>query len=99
MWRILLVTSVLLVSCAGGIGKQTSASQGSLDSELNTVPSSTPNPRLSSQSEPEIEAMSAFPNLGSAPELTNEVWLNPDRPVHLVDLRGQVVLIDMWTFG
>ena len=34
-----------------------------------------------------------------APELTNEVWLNTDEPLRLANLRGKVVLLDMWTFG
>lgn len=38
-------------------------------------------------------------NYGQAPELTNEVWLNTDQPLRLSDLRGQVVLLEMWTFG
>ena len=38
-------------------------------------------------------------DFGPAPELNNEVWLNTDGPLRLADLRGQVVLIDMWTFG
>jgi len=38
-------------------------------------------------------------DLGPAPELTNEVWLNVDAPLRLADLRGKVVAIDMWTFG
>ena len=38
-------------------------------------------------------------NLGPAPELTNEVWLNTDGPLRLAELRGKVVLLDMWTFG
>jgi hypothetical protein len=42
---------------------------------------------------------SSLPDLGEAPELANEVWLNVDHPLRLADLRGQVVLIDMWTFG
>ena len=41
----------------------------------------------------------SLPDLGPAPELTNEVWLNVDAPLRLADLRGQVVAIDMWTFG
>jgi hypothetical protein len=38
-------------------------------------------------------------DLGPAPELTNEVWINSDEPLRLADLRGKVVLLDMWTFG
>lgn len=41
----------------------------------------------------------ALPDLGPAPELENEIWLNTDRPLRLAELRGQVVLLDMWTFG
>lgn len=41
----------------------------------------------------------ALPDLGAAPELANEVWLNVDAPLRLADLRGKVVLVDMWTFG
>jgi len=40
-----------------------------------------------------------LPNLGPAPELENEVWLNVDAPLRLANLRGQVVALDMWTFG
>ena len=58
--------------------------------------------------EPESESLEVMlaaahlpnlPDLGPAPELTNEVWLNVDAPLRLADLRGQVVAIDMWTFG
>ncbi len=38
-------------------------------------------------------------NLGPAPELENEIWINTDGPLRLADLRGQVVLVDMWTYG
>ncbi len=45
---------------------------------------------------PESESL---PVIRPAPELQNEVWLNTDQPLRLADLRGQVVLLDMWTFG
>ena len=38
-------------------------------------------------------------DFGPAPELENEVWLNTDEPLRLASLSGQVVLLDMWTFG
>ncbi len=40
-----------------------------------------------------------LPNLGPAPELENDIWLNTEAPLRLSDLRGKVVLLEMWTFG
>ena len=50
-------------------------------------------------SQPEKEAFIKLEDLGPAPELNNETWLNTDQPLRLADLRGKVVLLDMWTFG
>lgn len=36
---------------------------------------------------------------GPAPEIEGEIWLNSDVPLRLEDLRGEVVLLEMWTFG
>lgn len=36
---------------------------------------------------------------GLAPELTNTIWLNTEGPLRLINLRGKVTLIDMWTYG
>ena len=41
----------------------------------------------------------SLPDLGVAPELTNDTWLNVDAPLRLADLRGKVVIVEMWTFG
>ena len=64
---------------------------------LACVPQSDPAP-IEEESPVEIE-VAALPNLGPAPELENEIWLNTDRPLRLAELRGKVVLIEMWTFG
>jgi thiol-disulfide isomerase/thioredoxin len=37
-------------------------------------------------------------DLGAAPELQNDVWLNVEKPLRLAGLRGKVVLLNMWTF-
>jgi hypothetical protein len=49
--------------------------------------------------QPAVPSAQPLPDLGLAPELTNDTWLNVEAPLRLADLRGQVVLIDMWTFG
>jgi hypothetical protein len=47
------------------------------------------------------EALSSveLKDLGKASELKGDTWLNTDHPLRLGDLRGSVVLLDMWTFG
>jgi hypothetical protein len=84
-WLMLLMSSVVLGACAGSIGPQTNP--------IGTSPPREP----ASTAAPGFRA--DLPDLGEAPELNNDVWLNTDRPLRLSDLRGQVVLIDMWTFG
>ena len=41
----------------------------------------------------------SLPDLGAAPEWNNTTWLNRDAPLRLRDLRGNVVALEMWTFG
>ena len=41
----------------------------------------------------------SLPDLGPAPELTNTTWLNVDSPLRIADLRGKVVMVEMWTLG
>jgi hypothetical protein len=49
--------------------------------------------------EPATPKAASLPDLGPAPELTNDTWLNVDALLRLAELRGKVVLIDMWTLG
>jgi thiol-disulfide isomerase/thioredoxin len=46
-----------------------------------------------------MQNVTTLPDLGLAPELTNDIWLNVDAPLRLADLRGKVVIVEMWTFG
>ncbi len=47
---------------------------------------------------PSATSKADFPDLGIAPELTNTTWINTSAPMRLADLRGKVVLLEMWTF-
>jgi hypothetical protein len=40
-----------------------------------------------------------YPDLGPAPSLAGDTWLNTTQPLRPDDLYGKVVLLDMWTFG
>ena len=46
-----------------------------------------------------LESQVNLTDLGEAPEISNEMWINTEKPLRLQELRGNVVLIEMWTFG
>ncbi len=83
LWK-LLVFSLFLTACSTA-----------------SAPTSNPAPSEQEPTQPSNDPQPAvnLKNLGPAPELENEIWLNTDQPLRLADLRGQVVLLDMWTFG
>jgi len=51
------------------------------------------------QVEPTMPTLASLPDLGPAHELTNDTWLNVDSPLRLANLRGKVIILEMWTFG
>jgi hypothetical protein len=88
LWTIPIFT-LILVACTAPIQMERSI-------QPTPIPSASPLPTLD-QSKPAMQ--SAYPDLGPAPELAGDIWLNSESPLHLPDLRGKVVLVDMWTFG
>lgn len=66
-----------------------------------TSASSSPEARAPEQPEPTPAPLpaSSLPDLGPAPDITNEVWLNSEQPLNLAALQGKVVLVEFWTFG
>ena len=42
--------------------------------------------------------LAGLKNQGAAPELTNDTWINSS-PLALADLRGNVVIVEFWTYG
>lgn len=59
------------------------------------------NPTPAQPTAPDSQAgyVSNLPDYGPAPEFANESWLNTDVPLRFSNLRGKVVLVDMWTFA
>jgi len=39
-----------------------------------------------------------LPDMGLAPEISNEVWINSENALQLADLRGEVVMVEFWTY-
>ena len=87
----LLQTTLLLLALALLTACTLSRNEPAAPTVANTAPAPTPTPtRLSA---------AALPDLGPAPPIANEVWLNVDQPPDLASLRGRVVLVEFWTFG
>jgi hypothetical protein len=89
---VMIICALLLVGCNGAIaglsGRPAQDSPLASPSKTQKGPTTQPN---------NIEIL--LENYGPAPELTNEVWLNTKDPLRFSELRGKVVLLDMWTFG
>jgi thiol-disulfide isomerase/thioredoxin len=90
--------AILLVGCglaAGSVG-QRSGADVNMEQKVTEKPVDAP---ASQPATPSPAAGADLPDYSLAPELENTVWLNVDHPLLLQDLRGKVVLLDMWTFG
>jgi thiol-disulfide isomerase/thioredoxin len=92
-WRtrnlVWLLMCALLMACTSGSGKM-----------MDPASPAPTGDGGASQSEAAMQVSATkLKDLGLAPELTNDVWLNTEGPLRLADLRGKIILLDMWTFG
>jgi hypothetical protein len=93
-WYVPLIM-LILVGCSASESKQPSFQP---KPSLPIDPTSTSRAFVVA-SQPTGVTRTAYPDLGPAPELAGEVWLNSPGPLRISELRGKVVLVDMWTFG
>ena len=63
---------------------------------VETTP--TTRQEAATEAQPTVDAPE-LADMGSAPPIEGDVWLNVDQPLRWQELRGQVVLVEMWTFG
>lgn len=92
--RLLLIVAIGLASC-------TSVSTAEVPTiNAPAVTASPINSAAADQSTalPKLER-TPLPTGPKAPAITNQVWLNTDKPLTQADLSGKVILIDFWTFG
>ena len=86
----IVLIGILLTACAGSPAQaEPAAEQKPVATFPSPVYTALPSPTFTSD----------LPDLGPAPELTNEVWINSPQPLRLAGLHGKVVLLEMWTFG
>jgi thiol-disulfide isomerase/thioredoxin len=81
-FKFCLAAGVLLAGCAPVVNTSSS----------RLMPTAEPSNPTPSEGEKYLR------DLGKAPELANTIWINSDKPLRLKDLRGKVILLDMWTF-
>jgi hypothetical protein len=90
--RILLFAATLVLASLFALSACTAPAQRGASRPLETA---FPPPLASDLPAAKPVALS---DQGLAPELHNDVWLNSD-PIKLADLRGNVVIVEFWTYG
>ena len=101
MKRLLWMTLFGLLVACGSTSSPTAGSTADLVDEAIDAPVEVVE-QVESESEPAVTAVpqrADLPDLGRAPDITNNIWLNTDTPLTLSDQRGKVVLVEFWTFG
>ena len=102
MKYLLFVLLVLLLVSCSFVNLTSEMTSALIPTENRDVPTrqaeETPDVSVVATSTP-AAYRADLPDLGPAPELNNQVWLNTDTELRLSNLRGQVVLLEMWTFG
>ena len=99
----LFVLSLLLAACASTSAARDDPGSVSAEPVQERTPAQTPTetsvmqPTTTATQPPQPTA--AIPDLGPAPEITNQVWINAPGPLTLEGLRGKVVLVEFWTYG
>lgn len=91
IWFVVItaVFTLILVACGGN---RSGAEPTAEDVDVLASGTIEPAPTATVQ-------LHGLPNMGEAPEIENEVWVNADAPVTLASQRGKVVLLEFWTFG
>lgn len=94
---LLLVAALLLAAC-GALGAPAGAEPADSPTPTLAVPPAGEEAATVLPPSPTGPPLPPLPDMGLAPDFSNEIWLNSE-PLRLADLRGKVVLVEFWTFG
>lgn len=89
IWRLIGLVCVLIFT-TGCVIDVSNQSTSEASGEVAEIPSGL--------TVAQAQILAGLRDDGPAPELTNEVWLNSE-PLTLADLRGNVVIVEFWTYG
>ena len=90
------VTAVLLLAACKSRNKPVSPAAD----EVEILPTETAVPTVKTSPTATTAPALQLPDLGAAPEINNEIWLNTSEPVTLASVQGEkAVLLEFWTFG
>lgn len=98
-WLIaaLLAVAMLTTACVAELSQPVDLPVADGQTE-STQSNATQSNTTSSLTVAQAQILASLRDDGPAPELTNEVWLNSE-PLTLADLRGNVVIVEFWTYG
>ena len=97
-----LILLLILAACTTASEPEAEATGVEILVDTTVVPPTREDPPATETavSPPAEEAiMLDLPDLGPAPEIVNQTWLNTDEPVTIASQRGKVILLEFWTFG
>ncbi len=91
--------SLLLSGCSAATPSQALDPGNISDQNSDSAPSQVPDPvNMPEQNTENVQTEIQLPHIGPAPEIAGSPWINSD-PLTMPALRGQVVLLEFWTFG
>ena len=90
LWTAVSFFLITLLAACSVAESEPAVGEPEVEEEIVVEPTDTPKPEV---------VIRSLANMGPAPEIENEIWLNTDAPIPLSSVEGKVVLLEFWTFG
>ena len=97
VWQTAVFLLVLMIFTACTPAEE--SSPNAVNGAENEISSSVEETAVIPETPTEEVIVVNLEDLGPAPEIENEIWLNSAKPLPLSSQKGKVVLLEFWTFG